>query len=74
MSAITEVDANVCLYDDKKSRIVLFYTGTIEEKTIGKRLHEMLPEYMLPNKRIKLDQMPLNLNGKIDRVELKKQM
>lgn len=74
VSAITEVDANVCLYDDKKSRIVLFYTGTIEEKTIGKRLHEMLPEYMLPNKRIKLDQMPLNLNGKIDRVELKKQM
>lgn len=38
---------------------------------IIKTLNKTLPVYMLPNKKIKLDKMPLNLNGKIDRVKLK---
>ena len=72
VSSLPEIHANVCLYDDKKNRIVLFYTGNIEEKSLGEQLHKLLPEYMLPNKRCHLKIMPLNLNGKIDRQELKK--
>jgi len=72
VSSLPEIHANVCLYDDKKNRIVLFYTGNIEEKSLGEQLHKLLPEYMLPNKRCRLKIMPLNLNGKIDRQELKK--
>ena len=44
----------------------------IEEKSLGEQLNKLLPKYMLPNKRCHLKIMPLNLNGKIDRQELKK--
>ena len=74
VSSIEGVHANVCLYDEKKSRIVLFYTGAIPETKVGEILQDLLPEYMLPNKRYQLPVMPLNLNGKIDRQELKKRL
>lgn len=71
VSAVEGLDRNCCLYDTKKSRIWLFYTGTIEEKTLKEQLKEALPSYMLPNVVKKVEAMPLNLNGKIDRVALK---
>ena len=59
------------MYDDKKNKIVLFYVGSLQEDDITNLLKECLPDYMLPNKKIKLQAMPINLNGKIDRVKLK---
>lgn len=38
----------------------------IEEKDIKRQLKEKLPEYMIPNKIIILDKMPLTTTGKID--------
>lgn len=79
-----EIEANVsslegleecgCLYDGEKKQIVLFYTGKIEPDKIKEQLFNLVPSYMLPNKRIKLDLMPHNINGKIDRAELKKRL
>jgi D-alanine--poly(phosphoribitol) ligase subunit 1 len=76
-----EIEANVlsvdgveecaCLYNQKKERIVLFYSGRIEQKELGAKLKELLPPYMLPGKRHQLEKMPHNLNGKIDRAALK---
>lgn len=74
VSSIDAIHANVCLYDDKKNIIVLFYTGNINEKVLGEQLRELLPGYMLPGKRCRLSVMPLNLNGKIDRQKLKGQL
>lgn len=71
VSALNGVDVNCCLYDTNKSKIVLFYTGNLDEKVIIKELKKVLPEYMIPNKKIRLENMPINLNGKIDRVKLK---
>lgn len=71
VSSLDGVDQNCCLYDEEKSKIVLFYVGTTSEKEIGKQLEKLLPEYMLPNKKIKMQCMPENLNGKIDRAKLK---
>lgn len=71
ISAIQGVETACCIYDEKKSRIVMFYIGEVIEDTIIATLNKILPAYMLPNKKIKLDVMPLNLNGKIDRVKLK---
>ena len=43
----------------------------MELNDLNELLKDMLPEYMLPNKLIHIAHMPLNLNGKIDRVKLK---
>lgn len=77
-----EIEANVNLidavkiacsiYDDEKGRIVLYYVGTIDEKTLATSLKEKLPRYMIPNHIIQLEQMPFTANGKLDRVTLKK--
>ena len=56
-----------CIYDAKKKRLILFYTGEREKKDLEKELREVLPPFMVPNKTIRLESMPLNKNGKIDR-------
>ena len=57
-----------------KGKIILFYVGTISEKVLTVLLKEKLPRYMIPNRIIQLEEMPLTANGKIDRVTLKKQI
>ena len=44
----------------------------ISEKDIYKELKQRIPKYMLPKEICILDDIPLNVNGKIDRVYLKK--
>ena len=70
-SSLEGIDRSCCLYDNERSKIVLFYTGTITETEIKNRLRALIPEYMIPNKTIRLDSMPMNLTGKIDRAGLK---
>ncbi len=74
VSAFEGIEQNCCLYDVKKAKIVLFYTGNLQTKELTERLKTSLPEYMLPSTKIKLEIMPLNLNGKIDRVRLKEML
>lgn len=74
VTALDGVSECCCLYDNQKLRIVLFYTGSIEGKDINEQLKDKLPDYMIPGKRILLDSMPHNLNGKIDRQKLKKML
>ncbi len=62
-----------CVYDDKKKRIIMFYTGEEQQNQEFKtKLSEKLPHYMIPNRIIRLEEMPKNRNGKTDRTELKK--
>ncbi len=61
-----------CLYNNVKKRIILFYTGERESKELLTELRDVLPPFMLPNKLERLEEMPLNKNGKIDRNALKK--
>lgn len=63
-----------CVYDDVRGKIVLFYVGSMTEKELMILLKEKLPRYMLPNRIIQLEELPLTANGKIDRVTLKKMM
>ena len=74
-TAVLAIDGifNACvLYDDENKNIVLIYEGNIEQREILLALRDKLPKYMLPSKFIKLSEMPLNINGKIDRVKLRK--
>jgi acyl-CoA synthetase (AMP-forming)/AMP-acid ligase II len=50
------------------SDIIGVITGSdIDEDAMREALRSRLPSYMLPGRIIKLDSMPLNASGKIDR-------
>ena len=66
--------SNCCMHESITDKLVLFYVGDIEEDDLRKYLSNIVPEYMIPNIYHKLTQMPLNMNGKIDRVKLKGQL
>jgi len=70
VSANSSIKTNCCLHNSDKDEIVLFYVGEIMENDLKRFLETMLPTYMLPNKYIEIEEMPLNLNGKIDRSKL----
>ncbi len=71
VSSLSEISLCCCLYDDEHNRIVLFVDREMKKEEINQQLKEMIPEYMLPGKVIVMDKMPMNANGKIDRVRLK---
>ena len=66
---------NACvLYDDTLKQIVSFYVGDITNVEIRKALMIVLPKYMIPTKWFVVTDLPLNANGKIDRLFLKQQI
>lgn len=73
-SAMEQIDRVCCIYDTANSEIVLFYTGNIDSKEIKKGIRTKVPKYMIPTRYILIEEMPLNLNGKIDRGQLKKML
>lgn len=74
VSSLDGIENCCCIYDTPHRKIVLFFTGEIEESTIGQKLKALIPEYMMPNRKIRLKEMPLNLNGKIDRTAMERRL
>ena len=71
VQARDQITRACCIYDALKKRILVFYTGEREGKELLSELRDVLPPFMLPNKLMKLDEMPMTKNGKIDRRQLK---
>lgn len=69
--SLEQVEMACCIFDADKSRITIYYTGNITENGLTENLKKLLPGYMIPSHKIHLDEMPLNLSGKIDRRLLK---
>lgn len=70
VSAQEGIEASCCLFDGEKSQLILCYIGKLEERELRKKLIDILPEYMRPRYCRKLEVMPINANGKIDRKRL----
>ena len=73
INAHEKISNACCLYDPETQKIILLYKGEIGETELKSYIDNSLLQYMRPDKLIKLDQIPLNPNGKIDRVYLKKE-
>ena len=74
--SIHEVGQACALYDDMNTRIVLFLAlirNSLDERKIYAILKDKIPWYMLPGRIVILKELPLNLNGKIDRKALKRE-
>ena len=71
-SLLDGVAACCCLYNHTYDFIVLFLEGKVyTTNEVNEKLSVLLPRYILPSVVICLDSLPLNANGKIDRVKLK---
>ena len=70
-SSIEGMPVGCVLYSEKHSKIVLITEGEVDKESVAKKLETMVPEYMLPNKYVSVEKMPMNVNGKIDRVKLR---
>lgn len=75
VSSLDYIDNCAVLFDSKKDKIVSFVSlnKVLESpvKRIIEDLKNKIPNYMVPNKVVILETLPLNANGKIDRVRLK---
>ncbi len=73
--SISEINNACILYDEENKHLVLIYesSSNITKNEILVSLSDKLPKYMIPNKFILLDKIPLNVSGKIDRSYLKKE-
>lgn len=74
VNAIEGVTNAACIFDHEQDKLVLYYTtsdGT--ERDVINLVKERIPVYMFPEVVNHMVQMPYNMNGKIDRIELKKQ-
>lgn len=74
VNALEGISMACCLYNREKDRIVLFYVGSLEPKDVVQQMKQRVPRYMVPNRMVRLERMPLTANGKIDRVSLKEQI
>ncbi|HHT14432.1 MAG: amino acid adenylation domain-containing protein [Christensenellales bacterium] len=74
LCAHPQVNVGCCLYNEQTEQIIAVYSGEMEEKPLLRSLKEKLPKYMLPNVFVRRAQLPQTGNGKIDRVQLKKEI
>jgi amino acid adenylation domain-containing protein len=68
---------NGCVvYQTQRKEITLFYESPTEisPAEFRKEIANILPKYMIPSVYIRLDEMPRNTNGKIDRLLLKQKI
>lgn len=64
---ISDIIRVCCIYDEEKDKIIAFYQGKADDRTIYASLADTLPSFMIPNRFIAVEEMPLSKNGKIDR-------
>jgi len=73
INSIPNITNAACIFDQPNDKIVLYYTTTDgNEMDVINLVKDKIPVYMFPEVINHLKVMPYNMNGKIDRIELKK--
>jgi amino acid adenylation domain-containing protein len=72
INSIPSVTNAACIFDQKNDKIILYYTSTDDhELDIINLIKNKVPVYMFPDYVFLIKQMPYNMNGEIDRIQLK---
>ena len=71
VSCVPGITRCCCLFNKAADKIVCVYSGPATKKEIIVEVGKYIPKYMWPNTFVQLDELPMNLNGKIDRTRLK---
>ena len=69
--SVPAVRSACALYNQKRQAIVMVYEGGIDEMALKEKIKGIVSDYMVPTIYHKEAAMPMNANGKIDRVKLK---
>lgn len=73
VNALDDVTNAACVFDIEEDKIILYYTtASGNELDIINLVKDKLPKYMFPNESLHVAALPYNMNGKIDRIELKR--
>ena len=72
-NAIPQIDRSAIVFDKRNDEIVMYFEGKGNENDIRAFMKNKLPKYMMPNKILKMRQLPLNENGKIDKKKLQEE-
>lgn len=73
INSIPNITNAACIFDQPNDKIVLYYTtADNQEMDVINLVKDKIPVYMFPEVINHLKVMPYNMNGKIDRIELKK--
>jgi len=73
-NSVPSIKQSCAMYDEQNKKIILYCSladENVSEKEIYKELKVKVPYYMLPSLIVIRNELPLNSNGKIDRVLLK---
>ncbi|MCR5783072.1 MAG: amino acid adenylation domain-containing protein [Clostridia bacterium] len=70
VQAVDGVNAAAVILKHDPDRLIAFYTGTPAEADVSSAVKKSLPVYMRPGSYIKSDALPVNPNGKTDRLAL----
>lgn len=73
LGGVDGMAAAVCFFDGARDKIVCVCQTDLTDKEIVEAIREKLPRYMQPNLYRRVEAMPYNANGKIDRVRLKEE-
>ena len=71
--SIEGIKSAVVIFLDEYQEIVACVSSKLEKVFIQTEMKKFLPDYMMPNIMI-FDALPLNQNGKIDRIQLKTEL
>jgi amino acid adenylation domain-containing protein len=71
LSAIPGVEAVACIFDKAADQIVCFCQSKVSVDELASEAKRRLPRYMAPNVWRIAARLPLNANGKLDRVKLR---
>ena len=71
LNAVDGVTRASCLFDSVKNKIIAIYSGEADKAQIVNALKNDLPKYMIPTVYMRMETLPINKNGKIDRQRIK---